>query len=308
MAHAYSLRKNLTPYSFLLPSLVIVTVFSLLPIVASFGLSFTRWRGLGDVRFVGLRNYAKILQTEEFWVALKNTSIYSVVTVPVGLVLALGSALLLNQKLRGRGFFRGVIFFPVLISMVVISLIWSWMFNEYYGIVNRALEGLRAESSIAAYLLSSVGLKGPIGWLSNPATALWVIMVMSIWKGFGYGMVIYLAGLQGIPDEYYEAARIDGASRWRQFWHITLPLLNPTTMFVLVIAFIGSFQVFDQVYVMTRGGPGYATTVMVNYVYQDAFTRFYMGRACATAYVLFVIILAFTVVQIKFFSKRTVEI
>jgi multiple sugar transport system permease protein len=133
-------------------------------------------------------------------------------------------------------------------------------------------------------------------------------MVMSIWKGFGYGMVIYLAGLQGIPDEYYEASRIDGASRWRQFLHITLPLLNPTTMFVLVIAFIGSFQVFDQVYVMTRGGPGYSTTVMVNYIYHEAFARFQMGRACAVAYVLFVIILIFTVVQIKFFSKRTVEL
>jgi multiple sugar transport system permease protein len=308
MAHAKGFRKNLTPYGFLLPSFVIVMIFSLLPIIASFGLSFTRWRGLGEPQFLGLRNYIKILQTEEFWVALKNTTIYSFVTVPAGLVLALGSAILLNQKLRGRSFFRGVIFFPVLISMVVISLIWSWMFNEYYGIVNVALESLRARSSVAAYLLALVGIKGPIGWLSNPATALWVIMVMSVWKGFGYGMVIYLAGLQGIPDEYYEASRIDGASRWGQFWHITLPLLNPTTMFVLVIAFIGSFQVFDQVYVMTRGGPGYATTVMVNYIYQEAFTRFQMGRACAVAYVLFVIILVFTLIQIKFFSKRTVEI
>jgi ABC-type sugar transport system permease subunit len=302
------LKKNITPYTFILPAFIIIAVFYLLPIIISLGLSFTRWRGLGEARFIGLKNYLYILKTDEFWVALKNTAIYSAVTVPGGLVLALGSALILNQYLRGRAFFRGVIFFPVLISMVVISLIWKWMFNEYYGIVNVALEGLRHKSVVWANLLSFLGADEPIGWLSNPKTALWVIMIMSIWKGFGYGMVIYLAGLQGIPDEYYEAARIDGASRWRQFCHITLPLLNPTTLFVLVIAFIGSFQVFDQVYVMTRGGPGYSTTVMVNYIYEEAFRNFFLGRACAIAYVLFVIILVLTLIQLRFFSKRTVEL
>lgn len=286
-------RRNLTPYSFLLPSLIIIGLFWFLPIFASFALSLTKWRGIGPIRFAGLANYAKIFQTDEFWVALKNTTYYSFVTVPIGLVLALGSALVLNQQLRGRNFFRGVFFFPVIISMVVVALIWSWMFNKDYGIVNTFLTGL--------------GLSATPDWLASPKTALPVIMVMSIWKGFGYGMVIYLAGLQGIPDMYYEAAEIDGASRWKKFWHITLPLLNPTTLFVMVIAFIGSFQVFDQVYIMTEGGPGYSTTVMVNYIYHEAFRRFHMGQACAIAYVLFAIILVLTIIQIRFFRKRMVD-
>ncbi len=286
-------RENFNAYCFLLPALVLLAIFSFIPIVSALGLSFCKWRILGKPEFIGLKNYLSVFNDPVFWIALKNTAIYSFVTVPGGLVLALGSALLLNQKLKGRVFFRGVIFFPVTISMVVIALIWGWMFSEHYGIVN--------------FLLEKMGIT-PKNWLANPKTSFPIIMLMSIWKGFGYGMVIYLAALQSIPQEYYEAAEIDGANPLRKFLHITLPLLNPTTLFVLVIAFIGSFQVFDQIYILTQGGPGYSTTVLVSYIYDEAYGgKFRMGRACAIAYILFVIVLLFTILQLKLFREKGFE-
>ena len=287
------LRENINAYLFLLPALIIIATFSFIPIVSAFILSFCRWKILGNPEFIGLKNYISVFKDSVFWTALKNTAYYSFTTVPAGLVLALGSALLLNQKLKGRVFFRGVIFFPVTIAMIVISLIWGWMFSEHYGIVN--------------FVLEKIGI-APRNWLSNPKISLPVIMVMSVWKGFGYEMVIYLAALQSIPEVYYEAAKIDGASPWQRFWNITLPLLNPTTLFVLVVAFIGSFQVFDQVYVLTRGGPGHATTVMVLYLYEEAFgSKYRMGRACAIAYILFLIIMVFTILQLKVFKEKGFE-
>jgi len=286
------LRRQLTPYLFLSPSLAVVAIFGFYPIAFAFYMSFHHWKILGQPDFVGLKNFLAIVTQDEFLVALRNTFLYSIITVPAGVVLALGSAVLLNQRLRGRSFFRGVIFFPVTISMVVIALIWSWMFSENYGIMNVVLPGLGIE---------------PRAWLADPKTALAVIMIMSVWKGFGYGMVIYLAGLQTIPGTLYEAARIDGATPWQRFFHVTLPLLNPTTLFVTVISFIGSFQVFDQVYVMTEGGPGYSTTVLVHYIYNLAYVRFQMGKACAAALLLFLIVLIFTLLQIKFIRPQTEE-
>lgn len=286
------LKTRIVPYAFLSPSVLLLGVFALYPIGFAFYMSFHRWRILGGADFIALQNYLRVLQSDEFRMALWNTLLYSIVTVPAGVVLALGSALLLNQPLRARGFFRGVIFFPVTIAMIVIALIWTWMFSENYGIVNHVLIALGIE---------------PRSWLADRRTALPVIMMMSVWKGFGYGMVIYLAGLQTIPGRLYEAARVDGASPWQQFWKITLPLLNPTTLFVTVISFIGSFQVFDQVYVMTGGGPGYSTTVLVHYIYNVAYVRFQMGKACAAALILFLIVLLFTALQIKFIRPQTEE-
>lgn len=283
-------KSRSAPYLFLLPSLILLGVFAFYPTLFALYMSFHRWRILGEAQFIGWENYLQVIRADEFRVALTNTLLFGFVTVPAGVVLALGSALLLNQPLRARGFFRGVIFFPVTISMVVIALIWSWMFSEHYGIVNAAL--------------LSLGIQ-PRNWLASPGTAFAVIMVMSIWKGFGYGMIIYLAGLQTIPGTLYEAAQIDGASAWQKFRHVTLPLLNPTTLFVTTIAFIGSFQVFDQVYVMTEGGPGYSTTVLVNYIYDLAYVRFRMGKACAAACLLFLIILFFTCLQIRFIRPQT---
>ena len=286
------LKTKSIPYIFLSPSLILIGIFALYPICFAFYMSFHKWKILGGADFTGLKNYIQVLQSPEFLVSLGNTFLYSIITVPAGVVLAIGSALLLNRALFARGFFRGVIFFPVTISMVVIALIWTWMFSENYGIIN--------------HVLSSFGYN-PRSWLANPKTAFPVIMIMSIWKGFGYGMVIYLAGLQTIPKRLYEAAKVDGASALQQFWLITLPLLNPTTLFVTVISFIGSFQVFDQVYVMTEGGPGYSTSVLVHYIYNLAYVRFQMGKAGAAAFFLFLIVLIFTMLQIKFIKPQTEE-
>lgn len=276
------LRRPSTGFLFLLPSLIVVGLFSFWPILYSFVMSFCRWQIVGSPTWCGLENYARAIGSPVFWTAVRNTAVYAVVTVPAGLVLALGAALLLNNQLRGKGIYRGVFFFPVLVSMVVISMIWSWMFSENVGIVNPILRTFGVE---------------PRAWMADPKWAFRIIMAMSVWKGFGYGMVIFLAGLSGIPQSYYEAAQVDGAGAWLRFRHVTWPLLRPTTLFVLVTAFIGSFQVFDQVYVMTRGGPGYATTVLVSLIYDEAYVRFRMGYACALSYVLFGIILVWTLVQ-----------
>ncbi len=284
------LRENITAYLFLSPAIILLIIFSFIPIISAFILSFCKWKIIGKPEFIGLQNYLGIVKDPIFWTALKNTAYYSFITVPAGLVLAMGSALLLNQQIRGRAFFRGVIFFPVTISMVVISFIWGWMFSEHYGIINALL-----------YKLSI----SPRNWLDNPSTSMPIIMLMSVWKGFGYGMIIYLAALQNIPESYYEAATIDGANSFRKFLHITLPLLNPTTLFVLIVAFIGSFQVFDQVYILTQGGPGYSTTVLVSYIYDEAYGgKFRMGRACALSYILFIIVLIFTLIQMFAFKDK----
>lgn len=286
-------RQQLVPWAFLFPGLVILGVFSIWPLIQSVVMSFQRWQILGPSQFVGLENYVTLIESDHFWVAVRNTLIYAVVTVPAGLVLALGAALLLNRPMRGRAFFRGVFFFPVIVTMVVIALVWRWMFSENYGVVNSLME--------------SIGL-APQSWLAeSPVKAFGVIMVMSVWKGFGYGMVFYLAGLQTIPETMYEAARLDGASRWQSFRHITLPLLNPVTLFVAIIAFIGSFQVFDQVYVMTEGGPGYSTSVLVHLIYELAYVRFRMGLACAAACVLLLITLIFTAIQLMVIKPQTGE-
>jgi ABC-type sugar transport system permease subunit len=284
-------RERVTPLLFLLPSLVLLGLFALWPLVHAVVMSFQHWRILGDAEPAGFDNYRTLLASDHFWVALRNTLVFAFVTVPLGLVLALGSALLLNQPLRARGLMRGIVFYPVTVSMVVIALLWRWMFSENYGIVNS--------------LLGSIGIEQQ-AWLSeSPAKAFAVIMALSVWKGFGYGMVIYLAGLQTIPDAVREAARLDGASRWQTFRHVTLPLLNPTTLFVAVIAFIGSFQVFDQVYVMTQGGPGHSTSVLVHLIYELAYVRFQMGLACAVACVLLAITLILTGIQFALIRPRT---
>jgi len=278
-----------TGFLFLLPSLVIVALFSFWPLVYSLAMSFCHWRIVGPPAWCGLDNYLRAVRSPVFWTALTNTAVYAFVTVPAGLVLALGSALLLNRRLAGRGAYRAVFFFPVLVSMVVVAMIWSWMFSEHVGVINPILRAFGVE---------------PRAWLADPKWAFRIIMGMSVWKGFGYGMVIFLAGLAAIPRSYYEAAEVDGAGPWQRFRHVTWPLLRPTTLFVLVTAFIGSFQVFDQVYVLTRGGPGYATTVLVSLIYDEAYVRFRMGYACALSYILFGIVLLWTLVQWRIMRRQ----
>jgi multiple sugar transport system permease protein len=277
-------RKAATAIFFLAPSLVPLLLFMLGPMAGSLGLSLFRWDLLRPPKFIGLTNFANVLADPAFQAAVGHTLFFIVGYLPLvyggGLVLALA----LNQRLRGLAFFRAAYFLPVVTSWVVVAIMWRWLLNPGTGIVNFAL-GL-------------VGIQGP-GWWTDPSWAMPSIIIASAWKDLGYVMVILLAGLQAIPPEYYEAASVDGASRWTRFRHITLPLLSPASFFVLIISLINSFQVFDQVQVMTAGGPAGASSVVVQQIYVDAFRYSEMGYASAMSWVLFVVILAVTVIQFR---------
>jgi multiple sugar transport system permease protein len=226
-----------------------------------------------------------MITDDRFWKVLWNTVYFTVGNVPVGLALALGLAIAMNQKIRGIVFFRMTYFLPVVSSMVAVSLLWSWIYAKDIGILN--------------WLLGKVGIPR-IPWLSSTRWAMPSVIVMSIWKSLGYDMVVFLAGLQSIPPELYEAGKIDGAASWRLFRHITIPMLSPITFFLLMLSVINSFQVFAQTYVMTQGGPLWSTLTLVYYIFQWAFQRFSMGYASALAWVLFLIILALTLIQFRF--------
>lgn len=284
-------RKVGTVILFLAPSLVPMTLFMLGPMAGSLGLSLFRWDLLRPPKFIGLANFTNALGDPAFQEAVGHTLIFIVGYLPLVYVGGLLLALALNQRLRGLAFFRAAYFLPVVTSWVVVAIMWRWLLNPSTGIVNFAL-GL-------------VGIQGP-GWWTDPAWAMPSIIVASAWKDLGYVMVILLAGLQSIPPEYYEAASVDGASRWTRFRHITLPLLSPASFFVLIISLINSFQVFDQVQVMTGGGPAGASTVVVQQIYVDAFRYSQMGYAAAMSWLLFVVILAVTAVQFRL-QKRWVN-
>jgi len=276
-------------YGFLAPSFFLLLIFVLAPLIFSLYLSFHQWNVVSAAKpFIGLENFQTLFADRAFWNALKNTAIYSL-HVPVGMAVSLAVALLMNQKIRGVNFLRTLFFLPSVSSFVAIALVWQWMYHPQFGLAN--------------YLLSWPGLP-PLNWLRDPSTALFAIMLMSIWMGIGYQMVIFLAGLQNIPSEFYEAALTDGANAWQRFWKITLPLLKPTTFFILVTSIIGSFQVFAFVYVMTEGGPLHSTDVVVYHIYQNAWEYLKMGYASAMSWVLFLIIMAATWVQFKFLEKR----
>jgi len=289
MAQQGERRLLLTAYSFLAPSFLLLLVFVFVPLFFSLYLSFHQWNVVSAAKpFVGLENFQTLFRDRQFWNALKNTAIYSL-HVPVGMAGSLLVALLMNQKIRGVNFLRTLFFLPSVSSFVAIALVWQWMYHPQFGLAN--------------YLLNFFGLS-PLNWLRAPSTALPAIMLMSIWTGLGYQMVIFLAGLQGIPNELYEAARTDGATAWQRFWKITLPLLMPTTFFILVTSIIGSFQVFSSIYVMTEGGPLHSTDVVVYHIYQNAWEYLKMGYASAMSWVLFVIIMITTWLQFKLMRKR----
>ncbi len=288
MAARAAHQKYIALAVLLLPSLLGMFTFLMLPIASSFVLSFSNWDLIGEVNWVGFANYTKALSDPAVLGALRNTLTFILGYLPAVVAIALGLALLLNRKLKGRTFFRAVYFVPVVTSWVAVSLIWKWLLNPQSGLVNFAL-GL-------------VGIKGP-GWLFDPAWAMTGIVITSVWKDIGFVTVIYLAGLQDIPDHLYEAASLDGATPWQRFWSITFPMLMPTTFFVTTISLISSFQVFDQVYVMTGGGPAGATSVMVELIYKNAFSYFQMGYASTISWILFALIFAVTVAQ-QLLQKR----
>ncbi|GAB6086559.1 carbohydrate ABC transporter permease [Alkaliphilus crotonatoxidans] len=284
-------KKGLVIGLFLLPNLIGFILFTGIPIIYSFVLSFTEWNLITTPRFIGLANYKTLLKDEEFWLALKNTLRFIVGYLPLVMSISLGIALMLNKKIKMKTFFRGAYFLPVVTSWVAVSLIWKWLLNPVYGLVN--------------YGLSLIGINGP-AWLQDPKWAMAGIILTSVWKDIGFIMVLYLAGLQGISKSYYEAADIDGAGSFQKFWHITLPMLAPTTFFVFVISLINSFQVFDQILIMTNGGPVGATTVLVQQIYNNAFRYFKMGYAASISWVLFLLVFAVTYIQIKL-QKRWVD-
>lgn len=285
-----NVSEALLAYLFLLPTIVGLLFFSLGPVIAGFLISFTNWNIFLPPQWLGLDNY-QILFTQDLpRKVFTNTLYYTLVNVPLNMTVALTMALLLNLRLRGVSFYRAIYFLPVVSSTVAASLIWTWLYSPNFGPIN--------------YFLSTIGIEGP-PWLASTTWAMPAVIIMSVWKGFGTNMLIFLAGLQGIPQELQEAAMIDGANRWQRFWRVTWPLLTPTTFFVLVISCIASFQVFEQVFVMTEGGPAYATTVMGLFIYLNAFRYNNMGYAAAAAYILFALILAITLAQLKLQKRWT---
>jgi multiple sugar transport system permease protein len=277
-------QEELLAYLFILPSLLGFIVFLVFPMVASLGISFYDWELLTPPQFVGLKNYVGLVSDVVFRDVVVNTVYYTFGLVPLNLAVSLGLAVWLNTKLRGLTWYRTAFFLPVITVTVAVALIWRWMYEPRAGIIDVALR--------------AIGLPGP-AWLGDTHWAMAAIIIMSVWKGFGYNMVLFLAGLQGIPITIYEAAMIDGANAWQRFWRITLPLLSPMVFLAVVLTVISSFQVFDQAYVMTNGGPANATNTIVLYIYQNGFQYFRMGYASAIAWVLFGVIFVFTLAQMR---------
>jgi len=277
-------REALTFYLLISPWLLGLLLFVLGPMVASLVISFTKWDLLSPARFVGLDNYEKMFTRDPlFWQSLKVTAIYTLVYVPVELAGGLVLALLMNQKLRGIGLFRTIYYLPSVLPGVAFVVLWMWILHPDVGLINT--------------LLSYVGIEGP-RWLADPDWALPALLMMSLW-GLGRAMIIYLASLQGIPQHLYEAASIDGANRWQSFWKITLPMLTPTIFFNLVLSVISTFQTFTSAFVATNGGPLDSTLFYVLYIFRQGFEYFNMGYASALAWVLFLIILALTLVIVR---------
>lgn len=287
-------REMLAAYLFLLPNFLGFVVFMAGPLLASLGISMLEWNLLGAPVWRGLDNYVRLISDDDFWSSLRATAYYMGGSVPLGVVTALLLAVALNQKIRGITIYRTIYFIPVVSSMIAVALMWRWMYNPTSGILNHALNSL----------FTMVGLPWSApDWLQSRTWAMPAIIVMSVWKGLGYNMVLYLAGLQGIPQHLYEAADIDGATGWHKFWNITLPLLTPTTFFIVIISIIGSFQIFEQAYIMTQGGPARATVTTVYYIYENGFQWYRMGYASAVAWVLFALIMVVTMIQWRFQDK-----
>lgn len=298
-------RWKISPYIYLLPALVLLVAFRLIPIVMSFVISFYEWTLHGTGGFIGLSNYIKLFRDPEFWQSMMNTVWLVIFVVPASLVFSLIFAVLLNQIKALRGLFRTVYFLPFVTSMVAVSIVWKIIFNEQTGLANKFLEviGLGPQKWLAEargifdIFFSGFGITLP-RWLGGPSQALFSIIIMTVWKGLGYNTIIYLAGLQNIAKDYYEAAEIDGAGKLKQFFKITLPLVSPTTYYVLMMTTIVTFQAFSQVYLMTnKGGPLGTTNLIVYYIFTKGFDTHEMGYASAAALALFVVIMTLTFIQ-----------
>lgn len=286
-------REERDFYLCILPWLIGFILFTGGPVIYSFAMSLTNWTGMASREWVGLDNYIQLLTVDPlFWTVVKNTFYYGFFSVLLGTVVALGAALLMNQKVPGINIFRTMYYLPSVTSGIAIAIMWAWMFNPRAGLVN--------------YFLSLVGIQGP-GWFSSPQWAMPGLILISLW-GIGPNMLVLLAGLQGIPSHLYEAARIDGANQWQEFRHVTLPMLSPALFYVVVISIITSFQIFENVFIVSNGtgGPGTATRVYVFDLYQNAFVNLRMGYASAQAWILCLIIMGLTWLMFKI-NKRMVH-
>jgi multiple sugar transport system permease protein len=288
------LRPERAAWWFVTPALLVIGVFFVVPILAAFVISLTDFDiyAVADpknLRFVGLRNYVRVLGAPLFWQALGNTAYFVVVGVPLSIVVSLGAALLLNSRLtRWRPLFRTALFAPVVTTLVAVAVIWRYLLHTRYGFFN--------------YALSSIGID-PIDWLGNPRWAMPAIILLAVWKNFGYNMIILLAGLQTIPDELYEAARIDGASMWRQFRYVTIPMLAATLVMVSILTIAGYFQLFAEPYVMTQGGPLQSTVSVLYLMYEEGFKWWNLGSASAVAFLLALLIFGVTALQLRWAQR-----
>lgn len=281
-------RNNLVAYSFIAPNFIGFCVFTLVPMIFAICLAFCDWDGAHPIEFVGLKNFIDLLDDETFKASFVNTIVYTVGTVPLTLVCSLGLAMLLNQKVKCRNFFRTVSFFPYVASLVAVAAVWNMIFSPSMGPVNQLLSAL------------GVAKENLPRWAAGRDTAMITVILFSVWKNMGYYMVIYLAGLQGTNLELNEAAELDGANKWQIFWNVTLPQLRPTTFFVIIMLTINSFKVYDQMYMITQGGPGNATMTLVYDIYNVAFVNTpRYGYASAISMVLFVLVLIVTLIQFR---------
>ena len=291
-SHSFSSKAA---YFFLAPAVIAIFIFFFIPVIAAFVMSFTDFDiyALGNfntIRFIGFNNYSKLFEDPLFWQSLQNTIYYVVLATPLAIAVSLGAAILLNSKLiKYKGFFRLSYFIPYITTLVAVAIVWRFIYHPKFGILN--------------YFLGLFGVD-PIDWLGDPNLAMPAIVIMSVWKTFGYNMIIFIAGLQNIPEDLYEAASLEGANEWQKFKTVTIPMLAPTTLFVSIITIVGYFQLFAEPYIMTQGGPLNKTLSIVQYMYQQGFRWWNMGYSASISFVLFFIILVVTILQFKLQKNR----
>ncbi len=285
-------RNRLIALGFLTPNLLGFLVFTMIPVGVGIGMGFFRWDGANEPVFIGIRNFARMFTDSMFQNALRVTFLYTALTVPVTIVLSLLVASLLTANIKLTTLYRSIFFFPYIASIVAVAVVWQFLYHADMGPINE--------------FLRSIGIAEPPRWTSSKDTALVAVAIMNIWRSVGYYMVLYIAGIVGIPAVFYEAAAVDGANAWQRFWHITLPMLSPTTFFIVIISIINSFQSFTPIYVMTGGGPGTATQVLVFRIYEESFVLSNFGYASAMAVVLFLIVLLFTIFQFRWQEQQVV--
>jgi multiple sugar transport system permease protein len=286
------LRNALIGWSFILPNFIGFGLLTLVPIIVLFYMSFTNWNVFGKADWVGLANFERLVTDGSFRISVVNTLYYSALHIPLTIVVSLGLALLLNNKLRGVAFFRTAAFFPYITSIVAIAVVWNLLFSPDYGPIND--------------FLRLIGIQNPPGWLTSPQWAMPAVVIVSTWRDMGYYMILFLAGLQTVPRELHEAARVDGASVWQRFVNVTLPCLRPTMFFVTVMLTINSFKIFDLILVMTEGGPGQSTLVMSQFIYRKGFEESQFGYASSAAVALFFMCIIVTILQFLWNKKRSI--